>query len=68
MANAKVSIAYDEVFAQVFNGYTVEVSTEAEPSRIITFDSNGKCNSTYDAAFLTSTVKSQSEMHRFRYI
>lgn len=57
MANAKVSIAYDEVFAQVFNGYTVEVSTEAEPSRIITFDSNGKCNSTYDAAFFNIDSK-----------
>lgn len=57
MANAKVSIAYDEVFAQVFNGYTVEVSTEAEPSRIITFDSNGKCNSIYDAAFFNIDSK-----------
>ena len=45
MANAKVSIAYDEVFAQVFNGYTVEVSTEAEPSRLITLESNGNWNS-----------------------
>lgn len=51
MANAKVSITYDEVFAQVFTGYTVQVSTEADPSRVITFGSDSKCNSTYDAAF-----------------
>lgn len=49
--------ANDGVFAQVFNGYTVEVSTEAEPSRIITFDSNGKCNSIYDAAFFNIDSK-----------
>ena len=61
MANAKVSIAYDEVFAQVFNGYTVEVSTEAEPSRIITFDSNGKCNSTYKGNVRTATQTIQLE-------
>lgn len=51
MANAKVSINYDEVFSNVFTDFTVAVSTEAEPSRVMTFDSNGKCNSTYDAAF-----------------
>lgn len=66
MANAKVSIAYDEVFAQVFNGYTVEVSTEAEPSRIITFDSknpNLKCtvSGTYKGNVRTATQTIQLE-------
>lgn len=51
MANAKVSIDYDEVFAQVFSGYTVTVCTESDPSREMIFDSDGKCKDTHDAAF-----------------
>lgn len=54
MANAKVSITYDEVFAKVFSGYTVAIYTEADESRKVTFDSNAKIQygeSIYDAAF-----------------
>ena len=57
MANAKVSIAYDEVFAQVFNGYTVEVLQRrnlhgSSPSTVT-------ANATVYTMqrFLTSTVK-----------
>lgn len=59
MANAKVSINYDEVFTQVFSSFTVTVHTEADASREITFDSNGKCNTAYDAAYFNIDSQNQ---------
>ena len=61
MANAKISIVYDEIFTQVFTGYTVTVYTEADPTRRIVFDENGKCiDGAYDTVFFNIDSDNQN--------
>lgn len=56
MANAKVSIVYDEEFTKYFTDYKVTVYEASNESRKIEFDANGKYTpsqggSAYDAVF-----------------
>lgn len=51
MKNARVSVAYDEKFREMFKDVTVSVSNSADETRVVDFDKNTNHNKVADYAY-----------------